>query len=283
MNSLSVAVVGTGLMGKGIGHTFAAHNCKVYMYGRSPNHQDKMYEYLDHEVEKNRLSIKERQEILDNMEFMYIPEDYPALCKVDVIIETVKEDKTLKLKVLKELESHASSTCILASNTSTYSITELGSVLDKPERFLGLHFISPVPLIDLVEIIRGYQTTDDFVEKGSKIVENICKKSFVVSDSPGFIINRLLVPFLNEASIMMSEGIVESPEVLDEIMKRAMNLKKGPLELADLIGLDSIFYSMESLYYNFSDSKYRPSVYLKNMVNAGHLGRKSGRGFYNYE
>ena len=283
MNNFTVAVVGTGLMGKGIGHTFAANDCKVYMYGRSPNHQDKMYEYLDHEVEKNRISSDERQSILDNMEFMFIPEDYPTLGQMDMIIETVKEDKALKLEVLKDLESHASSKCILATNTSTYSITELGSVLERPERFLGLHFISPVPLIDLVEIIRGYQTSDDYVEKGCSVVEKISKKSFVVSDSPGFIINRLLVPFLNEASIMMSEGIVQSPEVLDEIMKRAMNLKKGPLELADLIGLDSIFYSMESLYYNFSDSKYRPSVYLKNMVNAGHLGRKSGKGFYNYD
>ncbi len=282
MTSPVIAVIGTGLMGKGIGHTFALNNCKVHMYGRSPNHQDIMYEYLNHEVEKNRITKLESDKILDNMEFMFMPEDYPSLQNADLIIETVKEDKPLKLKILKEIESYASSKCIMASNTSTYSITELGSVLERPDQFLGLHFISPVPLINLVEIIRGYQTTEEIIDATKAIITKIEKEAFVVTDSPGFIINRLLVPFLNEAAIMMSEGIVESPQVLDEIMKRAMNLNKGPLELADLIGLDSIFYSMESLYYNFSDSKYRPSVYLKNMVNAGRLGRKSGKGFYDY-
>ncbi len=283
MNNRVIAVIGTGLMGKGICHLFAQNDYTVYLYGRSLDHREKMKAYLEHEVKKNRITEAISIKIQENINFLRLDTDLEQLNHVSLVIETIKEDQVLKQNLLKQIDGHISEDCLVASNTSTYSITQLGTALKKPESFLGMHFMSPVPLMNAVEVIRGYRTSNRAIEQAIDIVKSVQKESFLVKDTPGFVINRLLVPFFNEASMMISEGLVSSPEMLDEIMKKAMNIKNGPLELADLIGLDSIYYSMESLYENFHDSKYRPCCHLRNMVNAGYLGCKTGKGFYDYE
>ncbi|GAU79286.1 3-hydroxyacyl-CoA dehydrogenase family protein [Fusibacter sp. 3D3] len=282
MKNCDIAVIGTGLMGKGISHLFAQNGYTVHIYGRSLDHKDKMMSYLEHELKKGRITKAALNTIKSNLEFLMLDTDLEQLSKVGFVIETIKEDQALKHDLLQKMDRYISEDCLVASNTSTYSITKLGSSLKNPELFLGMHFMSPVPMMNAVEIIRGYRTSQTAIDQALDIVKSIQKESFLVKDTPGFVINRLLVPFFNEASMMMSEGLVSSPKMLDDIMKKAMNLKNGPLELADLIGLDSIYYSMESLYDNFHDSKYRPCCHLKNMVDAGYLGRKTGKGFYDY-
>ncbi|MEA4962228.1 3-hydroxyacyl-CoA dehydrogenase family protein [Lutispora sp.] len=283
MGKGEVAIIGTGLMGRGIAHSFANNGYRVSMFGYSQGYKSRVIDYFKHEVIKKRITEYEMDQLLSRIRFLNMNGDLDKLYTADIVIEAVKEEKQLKKDIFKQIDKYAAKDCIIATNTSTYSITEIGAILKRPERFLGMHFISPVQIMDVVELVKGYRTSQDTIDVARQIVISINKVSYVVKDNPGFVINRLLVPMFNEASMIISEGLVDSPEMLDELMKEAMNLKIGPLMLADLVGLDSIYYSIKSLYDNFHDSKYRPCLHLKKMVEAGYLGKKSGKGFYEYE
>ncbi|SKC76426.1 3-hydroxyacyl-CoA dehydrogenase family protein [Maledivibacter halophilus] len=277
-----VGVIGTGLMGRGIAHAFAVNGFEVDLYGHSDGFRKKILEYIEYEEKKQRITKKQAQNILSNLNFLSIKNDHKELMTRELVIETIKEDKEIKKKLLKLIDENTKEEVIIASNTSTFSITELASVTTKPNRVIGMHFFSPVPQMKLVEIIKAYRTSKNVVEKIEKVVNEINKSPRVVNDSPGFVMSRLFVPFINEAVILLSQGFAENAETIDEIMKYGLNLKIGPLRLADLTGIDTIYYSMLSLYENLNDPKYRPATELKMMVDAGYLGRKSGKGFYEY-
>lgn len=277
-----VGVIGTGLMGRGIAHAFAVNGFEVDLYGHSDGFRKKILEYIEYEEKKQRITKKQAQNILSNLNFLSIKNDHKELMTRELVIETIKEDKEIKKKLLKLIDENTKEEVIIASNTSTFSITELASVTTKPNRVIGMHFFSPVPQMKLVEIIKAYRTSENVVEKIEKVVNEINKSPRVVNDSPGFVMSRLFVPFINEAVILLSQGFAENAETIDEIMKYGLNLKIGPLRLADLTGIDTIYYSMLSLYENLNDPKYRPATELKMMVDAGYLGRKSGKGFYEY-
>lgn len=282
MGKYKVAVIGSGLMGTGIAHTFAVRDFQVDLYGHSKNFRDKVLRYLHHEEKQKRLTKEEKHRILKNLKFYHMGQDYERLQECDLVIETVKEDKALKKEVLREIDPYMDERTIIGSNTSTFSITELASELKRPENMLGIHFVSPVPMMRMVEIVKGYRTGSDVVERVKEIVLSIDKNPYVVKDNPGFVFNRMLVPFLNESILLLDSGLVEGPEELDRMVMDGFNLKVGPLKLADLVGIDVIYHSMMSLYENFHDPKYRPSPALKRMVDAGYLGRKTGMGFYCY-
>ena len=207
--------------------------------------------------------------------------DYGALSGCDFIVEAATEDEPLKLKILRQVDAVAKDDAIFATNTSSISITKLGAATRRPERFVGLHFFNPVPLMALVEVVRGRQTGDATVEAAVALAKRLGKTPVVVKDSPGFVVNRLLCPMLNEAVLAYGEGVASAKDI-DEAMKLGCNHPIGPLALADLIGLDVVLAVMEVFHREFKDPKYRPAPLLKEMVADGKLGRKSGRGFYTY-
>jgi 3-hydroxybutyryl-CoA dehydrogenase len=200
----------------------------------------------------------------------------------DLIIEAVPEDAALKRQVFAELDKKASGHVIFASNTSSISITELAAATSRPDRFIGLHFFNPVPLMKLVEVVRGLHTSDATLKAALEVCERLGKTPVEVHDFPGFVSNRILMPMINEAVFTLQDGVA-TKEAIDAVMKLGMNHPMGPLELADFIGLDTCLQIMEVLYHGFRDPKYRPAPLLRKMVSAGLLGRKSGRGFYEYK
>jgi 3-hydroxybutyryl-CoA dehydrogenase len=204
-----------------------------------------------------------------------------AIARADFVVEAVPERLDLKLSVLHEADSVLRPEVILASNTSSISVTTLAAATSRPDRFIGMHFMNPVPVMVLVEVIRALQTSDETFQATMTLCEKLAKKPVAVNDAPGFISNRVLLPMINEAAFAVMEGVATA-ESVDAIMKTGMNHPMGPLELADLIGLDTCVNILDVLYSGFGDSKYRTCPLLRKMVAAGWLGRKSGRGFYNY-
>jgi 3-hydroxybutyryl-CoA dehydrogenase len=282
MSEQRIGVVGAGTMGQGIAQVVAASGFNVRLYDvadeqltRAKNAIDKGLEKL---VAKEKMTAEGKQEALARLSTTTALD---ALSDCSVIIEAAPEQPALKEKLFRDL-SHLSSDAILASNTSSLSLTRLAAVCERPERVVGMHFFNPVPVLKLVEVIRAEQTSDATVERIEALTKALGKTAVPVGDAPGFAVNRLLVPMINEAAFIVQEGTA-TPEAIDDAMKLGAAHPMGPLALADLIGLDVCLAIMEVLQEGFGDPKYRPCPLLRRMVAAGYLGRKSGRGFYIYE
>jgi 3-hydroxybutyryl-CoA dehydrogenase len=283
MNSpQTIGVIGAGTMGGGIAQVSALAGLSVAMLDvdekRVAKGRDAIAGSLERLVKKAKLSAAERDAALGRVRGAT---DYGALGDCDFVIEAATEDEALKLKILRQADAAAKNGAIVATNTSSISITKLGAATQRPARFVGLHFFNPVPLMALVEVVRGRQTDDATVEAAAALAKRLGKTPVVVNDSPGFVVNRLLCPMLNEAVLAYGEGIATAADI-DEAMKLGCNHPIGPLALADLIGLDVLLAVMEVFHREFKDPKYRPAPLLKEMVAAGKLGRKSGRGFHIY-
>ncbi len=278
----TVAVLGAGTMGNGIAHVFAKAGFSVLLRDVETRFTDRALENiaknLDREVKKGKIAEAERTTILGRIG---ATTEAAALRSADFVVEAVPERMELKAAVLQEVDKVLRPEVILASNTSSISITGLAAATGRPDRFLGMHFMNPVPVMALVEVIRGLQTSDATFATTMALCERLGKKPVAVNDAPGFVSNRVLMPMINEAAYCVLEGVATA-EAVDAVMKLGMNHPMGPLELADLIGLDICADIMEVLYAGFADSKYRPCPLLRKMVSAGWLGRKSGRGFYLY-
>ena len=277
-----IGVVGAGTMGSGIAQVFAQKGFSVILCDSLPSQLETALKLIDknlgREVEKKRLDPSMRELTLQNIQSRT---DLGSLEEVELVVEAVSEDIELKKNILMQLDQLCHSQTILATNTSSISITRLAAATHRPDRVIGMHFMNPVPVMTLVEIIRGLLTSPQTVTAILSLVTRLGKVPVEVKDSPGFVSNRILMPMINEAIFCVYEGVGD-PEAVDSVMKLGMNHPMGPLTLADLIGLDVCLNIMETLYEGFNDSKYRPCPLLKKMVAAGKLGRKSGEGFYHY-
>jgi 3-hydroxybutyryl-CoA dehydrogenase len=278
----TVAVLGAGTMGNGIAHVFAKAGYSVILRDVEKRFLDRGIETisknLDREVKKGKVAEADKPKILGRIQ---PTTDVAALARADFVVEAVPERMDLKVAVLKEVDKLLRPEVILASNTSSISVTALAAVTTRPDRFIGMHFMNPVPVMVLVEVIRALQTSAETFATTMALCEKLEKKPVAVNDAPGFVANRVLMPMINEAAYCVLEGVADASAV-DAVVKMGMNHPMGPLELADLIGLDVCLDIMDVIYAGFADSKYRPCPLLRKMVAAGWLGRKSGRGFYTY-
>jgi 3-hydroxybutyryl-CoA dehydrogenase len=278
----SIGVIGAGTMGNGIAQACATSGLDVTMVDIADAAVFRgvaaITSSLDRLVKKEKLSAADREAALGRV---VGTTDYGRLKGCDLVIEAATEDEALKRRILKDVDAVAAPGAIIASNTSSISITALAAATSRPDRFVGLHFFNPVPMMALVEVIRGLQTTDATVDAMVAFAKRLGKTPVVVKNSPGFVVNRLLCPMINEAVFVLQEGIA-SPQDVDEAMKLGCNHPIGPLALADMIGLDVMLAVMKVFARDFGDAKYRPAPLLREMVAAGRLGRKTGRGFYTY-
>ena len=278
----TVAVLGAGTMGNGIAHVFARAGYSVILRDVETRFLDRGLETigknLDREVKKESISAADKPVILARIQ---PTTDVSVLAAADFAVEAVPEQLDLKVRLLKDVDAVLKPGVILASNTSSISITQLAAQTSRPEKFIGMHFMNPVPVMALVEVIRGLATSDDTFEITKILCERLEKKPVAVNDAPGFVSNRVLMPMINEAAFAVMEGVA-TPEAVDAVMKMGMNHPMGPLQLADFIGLDVCVNILEVLQTGFGDPKYRACPLLRKYVAAGWLGRKSGRGFYKY-
>jgi 3-hydroxybutyryl-CoA dehydrogenase len=283
MKIKKVCVLGAGIMGSGIAQVVAAAGFEVSMRDIEGRFIDKglatIKSHLDRAVEKEKIEAKEAKAIRGRIRGTTDLKD--ATAKADLVIEAVVENMRVKREVFAELDVICKPDTILASNTSGLSITEIASVTNRPDKVLGVHFFNPAPVMELVELIRGYLTSDHTVATAKTFIEKLGKIAIEVKEAPGFAVNRILCPMINEAIFVYSEGIA-SVEDIDQAMALGANHPMGPLALADLVGLDTLLAVLEGLHQELGEDKYRPAPLLRKMVRAGHLGRKSGKGFYDY-
>lgn len=278
----TVGIIGAGTMGNGIAPISAAAGLPVVMVDISDAAVSRgvatIGGSLDRLVKKEKMSAADRDAVLARI---MATTDNSKLSSCDLVIEAATENEQLKIKILKDLCAHLQPRALVATNTSSISVTKLAAATDRPDRFIGMHFFNPVPVMQLLELIRGLQTSDDTHAKALAFAQRVGKVAVTAKNSPGFAVNRILCPMINEAVFALQEGIASAEEI-DAGMKLGCNHPIGPLALADMIGLDTMLSVMEVFYTGFNDPKYRPAPLLKEMVDAGHLGRKTGRGFYEY-
>ena len=279
----NVAVIGAGTMGNGIAHTFAQFGYKVALIDVSQTSLDKgiatITKNLDRMVAKEKISEDEKTKTLENI--ATFTDMKTGVSGVDLVVEAATENIDLKLKIFRDLDAATEANVILATNTSSISITKIAAVTSRPDKVIGMHFMNPVPVMRLVEIIRGYSTSDEVTNLIMETSRKLDKVPVEVNDYPGFVANRILMPMINEAIITLHEGVAGVEEI-DTVMKLGMAHPMGPLQLADFIGLDVCLAIMEVLYEGFGNSKYAPCPLLVNMVTAGKKGVKTGEGFYSW-
>lgn len=278
-----VAVIGGGTMGNGIAHVFAMNGFEVNLIEAKQEFMDRAVNTID----KNLGRMVSKEKISESDKSATMNRIYPVLSvpegveDVDLVVEAIPENFDLKKKVFQEVDEHAPKSTVLASNTSSISITKLAAVTNRPEKFIGMHFFNPVPVMKLVEVINGLETDEEVTNSIIKLSEKLGKTAVPANDSPGFVSNRVLMPMINEAIFCVYEGVA-TPEHVDEVMKLGMAHPMGPLRLADFIGLDVCLDILNVLYDGFKDPKYRPCPLLVKLVDAGKLGNKTGEGFFEY-
>ncbi len=279
----NIAIIGAGTMGNGIAHVFAQHHFKVHLIDVSQEALTKglatIAKNLDRLVLKEKISEAIKSQTLNNIStFTSITK---GVKEIDLVVEAATENEDLKLKIFKQLDEEAPKSAILATNTSSISITKIAAATNRPEKVIGMHFMNPVPIMKLVEIIRGYSTSNEVTQSIMKLSEELNKVPVEVNDYPGFVANRILMPMLNEAIETLYNSVASVYEI-DTVMKLGMAHPMGPLQLADFIGLDVCLSILNVMYNGFKNPKYAPCPLLANMVQAGKLGVKSGEGFYDY-
>jgi len=279
----NIAVIGSGTMGNGIAHVFAQTGFAVNLIDISSDALEKalstIAKNLDRQIKKERITEEDKNATLQNITTYTDMAD--GVKDVDLVVEAATENVELKLSIFKQLDTLCKDECILATNTSSISLTKIGAVTNRPSQVIGMHFMNPVPIMKLVEIIRGYKTSDKVTADIMSLSEKLGKVPVEVNDYPGFVANRILMPMINEAIYSLYEGVAGVHEI-DTVMKLGMAHPMGPLQLADFIGLDVCLSILNVLYDGFGNSKYAPCPLLVNMVEAGHLGVKSGSGFYSW-
>ena len=279
----NVSVIGAGTMGNGIAHVFAMNGFDVKLIDISADSLERaiatISKNLDRMIAKEKISAEDKEATMSKIETTQNLED--GVAEADLVVEAATERLDLKLNIFNTIDKNTKADCILATNTSSISITKIASVTTKPQQMIGMHFMNPVPVMKLVEVIRGYHTSDAVCETIMELSQKISKVPTEVNDYPGFVANRILMPMINEAIYTLFEGVAGVEEI-DTVMKLGMAHPMGPLQLADFIGLDVCLSILNVLYDGFGQDKYAPCPLLVNMVTAGELGRKSGSGFYDY-
>jgi 3-hydroxybutyryl-CoA dehydrogenase len=278
----SVGILGAGQMGNGIAHVFAQYGYQVVLFDIVQAQLDKALATIGQNLERQAKKGTIPEALVgETLGRITTTQDMNGLADVDFAVEAVTEHESLKLEIFRKLDGIVKVGAILASNTSSIPITKIASVTSRPDKVIGMHFMNPVPIMKLVEIIRGHATSEETFAQTSGLVVRLEKEMAVSQDYPGFIVNRILIPMINEAAFALFEGIATAEDI-DKGMKLGTNQPMGPLTLADFIGLDTVLAIANVLYDGFKDPKYRPCPLLVKMVNAGYTGRKSGRGFYTY-